>query len=172
MSRRVRRRKAPWKWGALSLKQRKSSVPIYSWQYFHIFDWQAPYDRYTRILIHPPEGLFRHIVYVKRESNIQLGFVTFLWPDSSLLLRAHLALYKWPKISGKRVFRLRRKGSHPPGFWGPVGVLFRVIDGRSLCPNCDHENSRSFTVLHKPSITLGNIFAETLNANLFSFYNQ
>ena len=33
----------------------------------------------------------------------------------------------------------------------PVGVLFPEKTAQILCPNCDHENSRSFTVLHNLS---------------------
>ena len=38
--------------------------------------------------------------------------------------------------------------AHPPGILPPVGVLFTKNGAWILCPSCDHENSRSFTVLH------------------------
>ena len=40
----------------------------------------------------------------------------------------------------------------------PSRNLFPKITDQILCPNCDHENSRSFTVLHNLSKSLRNIF--------------
>lgn len=47
----------------------------------------------------------------------------------------------------------------PTGIYTPVGVLFQEKVVSILCPNCDHENSRSFKALHNLSKTLRNIFS-------------
>jgi hypothetical protein len=46
----------------------------------------------------------------------------------------------------------------PTGNFIPVGVSLSEYTDQVLCPNCDHENSRSFTVLHNLSKSLRNIF--------------
>jgi hypothetical protein len=47
--------------------------------------------------------------------------------------------------------RSERRGGTPTGNFTPAGVLFSGKMAQILCPNCDHENSRSFTVLHNIS---------------------
>jgi catechol 2,3-dioxygenase-like lactoylglutathione lyase family enzyme len=64
---------------------------------------------------------------------------------------------RWQKKHSGYFSAGQEESGHPPVFLGPVGVLFREKVGSILCPNCDHENSSSFTVLHNQSKSLRNI---------------
>jgi hypothetical protein len=49
------------------------------------------------------------------------------------------------------------------GYRDLVDDFSRVLFYRLLCPNCAHEESKSFTAIHKQSKTLRIILAQFLN---------